>query len=82
MNEQGLTVFLDVPTELLYQRLRTAKINRPLVAQLAEEDLKQWIDERLVLRLPYYHQAAVFFSDNTSEAAAKLYEALRTRAGT
>lgn len=81
MNEQGITVFLDVPTELLFQRLRTAKINRPLVAQLADEDLKSWIAERLALRLPYYQQAAIIFGDNTIQAAAKLYEELRARAG-
>ena len=78
MNAHGYTVFLEVPTELLWQRLSAADNSRPLLAGLAQKDLEQWINERLSLRLPYYKQAALIFSDNTAQAAARLREALRT----
>lgn len=77
MNAHGHTVFLEAPTVLLRQRLSAADNSRPLLAGLAQEDLEQWINERLSLRLPYYKQAAMTFSDNTAEAAARLFEALR-----
>lgn len=77
MNEHGLTVFLEVPTELLWQRLAAAGNSRPLLAGLDQGDLEQYINERLSLRLPYYKQAAVIFSDSTQDAAARLCEELR-----
>lgn len=76
MNEQGLSILLDVPTAVLFRRLRTAKYSRPLVADLTEEELEKWINERLSARLPYYQQAAISFSDDT---AARLYDELHAR---
>ena len=57
MNERGLTVFLDVPLELLALRLEK-QTNRPLFTGRAQT-LRHKLHETLSARKRYYEQAAV-----------------------
>jgi len=79
MNQQGLTIYLEVPTELLFRRLSKEKASRPLVAVLAEKELETWIQERLSSRLPYYRMANMVIDNSSVEAAATLLHDLHTR---
>lgn len=57
MNACGETVFLEVTPQVLFRRLRIAKQQRPLLATKTDEELKDFIDEALQKRLPFYTKA-------------------------
>jgi len=58
INRHGLSVFLDVPTNLLAQRLMKAKAERPLLRGIGDRaDLEAYIRQGLARRLPIYRQA-------------------------
>lgn len=57
MNEQGATVFLDVPVERLFIRLRIARKKRPLIMEKNDDELRSFIIEQLDKRMPHYSKA-------------------------
>lgn len=57
LNRKGITIYLKRPAKELYQRLIHAKTQRPLVKELGEEELLQFIEKKLVERERYYQQA-------------------------
>lgn len=61
MNNNGLTVYLDMSEEELFKRLKSAKRKRPLVANKSSFDLKNTITEKLKERQPFYNQAHIVF---------------------
>ncbi|MDL2291783.1 shikimate kinase [Bacteroides sp. OttesenSCG-928-F21] len=62
MNRCGITVFLDVSTDVLFDRLRVATQSRPILQGKKENELFQFIKERLAERLPVYRQAQHIFN--------------------
>ena len=61
MNRQGATVFLDVPVERLFIRLKIARKKRPLVMEKNDDELRDFITEQLAKRMPYYSKAGQKF---------------------
>ena len=59
MNRNGCTVWLDVPTSILAERLLPERAHRPLLANIAPENLEPFIAERLEARREWYEQAKV-----------------------
>lgn len=57
MNEQGITIWIDEPVEVLMARLQPEKEHRPLIKNLSDAELKEFLTEKLVQRYPFYHQA-------------------------
>jgi len=57
MNEQGITVWIDEPVSVLAARLLPEKEHRPLIKDLSETELKQFLTDKLMQRYPFYHQA-------------------------
>lgn len=57
MNLHGLTIFLDVPTSILADRLLPEMAKRPLLQALSADTLPQYINRKMQERLPYYRQA-------------------------
>ncbi|MFW5706707.1 MAG: shikimate kinase [Bacteroidota bacterium] len=57
MNEKGITVYLKMSPSALASRLERARVIRPLVAGLESEHLRQYIENKLHEREPYYNQA-------------------------
>lgn len=57
MNTRGKTVFLNVGTDVLFQRLAVAKHSRPILSNKTDEQLLQFISESLEKRLSYYTMA-------------------------
>lgn len=57
MNARGLTVYLKMQPETLYGRLKTRKEKRPLIAHLSNEQLKDYIFQKLSEREAFYLQA-------------------------
>lgn len=62
MNRAGTTVFLDVPTPILAQRLWQGRAKRPLISALSPEGLADFIEKRLGARRSYYQQAHLVHS--------------------
>ena len=58
MNEQGITVWIDEPVEVLAERLKPEKEHRPLIRHLSDEALLDYLHEKLAERKHFYEQAA------------------------
>ena len=61
MNRQGATVFLDVPVERLFIRLKIARKKRPLIMEKNDDELRDFITKQLAKRMPYYSKAGQKF---------------------
>lgn len=58
LNQEGIsTIYLKTSIDKLYERLRTQKSNRPLIAAKSEEEMKEFIAKHLFERSFYYNQA-------------------------
>jgi len=57
MNEQGTTIFLDEPIEILMERLLPEKSHRPLIAKLNEKKLRKYLEEKIEERKHFYSKA-------------------------
>lgn len=57
MNKNGLSIWIDEPVEVLAKRLLAEKQNRPLIKNLAETDLKNFITNKLAEREAFYSKA-------------------------
>ena len=58
MNEQGLTIWLDEPVEVIAKRLLPEKEHRPLIKQLSDYQLEDYLAQKLKERRTFYQQAA------------------------
>lgn len=67
MNACGDTVFLDVDSEVLFQRLKVARRQRPLLANKSDEELRDFICEALQKRHPFYSKAKHLFKADELE---------------
>jgi len=57
MNSHGITVWIDEPVQILTERLIPGKAHRPLIQNLSDLEIQQFLTGKLVERLPFYHQA-------------------------
>lgn len=70
MNKHGITVWLDEPVETLTERLIKEKDHRPLIKNLDDTSLKNFLNKKLQERESFYSQAAYrLSSDNLNENA-------------
>jgi shikimate kinase len=66
--KEVISIYLKTSVEELSKRLLQSKAERPLIAQMNEDELKEFITKHLFDRSYYYHQAQHFIStDNKSE---------------
>ncbi len=61
MNRHGVTVYLQTPADILFQRLQAGKNKRPLLATLDDAALQSYITNKLNEREPFYLQAGVVY---------------------
>jgi shikimate kinase len=61
MNYLGTSVFLKRSKQRILGRLRQNKDKRPLVAKLNDQELKDFIEQRLASRNSFYEQAEFIF---------------------
>ena len=72
MKKEGMVIWLDESVEVLVQRLAAEKAHRPLIAHLSNEEIAQFIQQKLVERHAYYQQANYrLTSDQITEAGLK-----------
>ncbi len=68
INSNGVSIYLKANTNTLVNRLKENKVNRPLINKLSDKDLKDFIEQQLILRNPFYTQAKhIVVVDNKSE---------------
>ncbi len=59
MNLSGTSVWINAPLEVLFQRLLSEKDKRPLIKDLSDEQLRNFIAKKFSDRKIYYEQADV-----------------------
>lgn len=57
LNQLGFTVFLDVSADLVVQRVKNARVKRPLLLGKTDSELKKYVETLLEKRRPFYQQA-------------------------
>ena len=57
INMHGISIYLRMETEDLFERLKARKARRPLIKDLSDAELKDFIIENLADRESYYNQA-------------------------
>lgn len=77
MNDLGMTVFLDVHPEVLFNRLRVATVGRPILRGKSDEELRVFIEERLQERVGFYSQAKYTFRADWLESRRQIKESVR-----
>lgn len=68
MNQRGVSVYLQVPAARLYGRLKTRKHKRPLIANLSDDALKDYIFQKLSEREAFYMQAQMIIEPEKTSA--------------
>jgi shikimate kinase len=61
MNKAGITVYLELDEKSIFNRLVNAKKTRPLIKNLSETELKNYISEQLNIRKPFYESSKITF---------------------
>jgi len=59
MLTHGIVIYLFLNEGVLYYRLKEKKAHRPLIANIADEDLRNFITNHLNQRLPVYENAHI-----------------------
>jgi shikimate kinase len=59
MNKGGMSIYLKVPTQTLFQRLRYANAERPLIRDKNDEELKRFIELKMSERDPFYSKSTI-----------------------
>lgn len=77
MNSCGTTVWLNVPQDVLYRRLREGRAKRPLIAGKTDEQLRDFIAKSLHDREPYYSQAQYQFDSQYLETVDEVSASAR-----
>ncbi len=68
MNNNGITVFLNPNKSSIYTNLLPQKMLRPLIANLSDKELVEFILTKLEERLPFYNQSKITLqSENLNE---------------
>ena len=57
LNDLGTTIYLKHSSGILHQRLKHNKLNRPLLLDLSEEEMKVFIENKLTERELFYMQS-------------------------
>src|SRR5690349_16973527 len=64
MNEHGITIFIDEDVNVLIERLKKEKAHRPLIKDLSDEELHNFLSNKLKERYPFYSQAQYHLKGN------------------
>jgi shikimate kinase len=74
MNEAGKTIWLNPSIPLMVERLQRKQHKRPLIQDLATDDLIAFTEKKMAERQPFYEQSQVIISEDeiTLETFEKL----------
>jgi shikimate kinase len=72
MKKEGVVIWLDESIEVLVTRLSDQKASRPLIASLNNDELANFLQNKILERTPFYQQAHYRLSgDQITEASLK-----------
>jgi shikimate kinase len=72
MKKEGVVIWLDESIEVLAQRLLAEKAQRPLIANIEDARLAEFLQNKMLERTPFYQQAHYqLSSDQITEAGLK-----------
>ncbi|MFY7899839.1 MAG: shikimate kinase [Chitinophagaceae bacterium] len=57
MNVNGITIWINEPVKVLVERLQIEKNHRPLIKDLSNSELYNFLSEKLAQRVPFYSTA-------------------------
>lgn len=57
MNENGITIWINEPVNVLVERLKKEKDHRPLIKDLSDDELGAFLTNKLAERTPFYSMA-------------------------
>ncbi|MGH2642625.1 MAG: shikimate kinase [Chitinophagaceae bacterium] len=57
MNQNGLTIWLNTPLKVMSERLKRKKYKRPLLKGLSDEQLVEFVTNKLAERTAFYNRA-------------------------
>lgn len=63
MNKNGVTVWIDPPVNILVERLKKGKAHRPLIRYMSDDEIKDFLSEKLEDRKPFYSLAQYHLQD-------------------
>lgn len=66
MNEQGITIWINEPVDVLVNRLKTEKEHRPLISGLTDSKLKFFLKNQFKVRMEFYNKASIIISSSTT----------------
>lgn len=72
MNKRGTTVLLNASEKALHRRLLKGRMARPLIANLADDELRDFISKALDSRMPYYSKAQIEFHSDFLESEEEI----------
>jgi shikimate kinase len=78
MNTKGKTVYINLPVKVLLDRLSNQTQNRPLIANMSKEELKSFIHDKLLERIPFYSKAQIHY-DGLVDDVVTLVKTLKKR---
>ena len=75
MNKHGVTVFLNVPLNDLYQKLlKRGMSSRPLLKNKTPEELQIELQKKFSIRLPYYQRADIEITTSFGVVEKRVFE--------
>ena len=67
MNANGITIWIDEPLKIIASRLQKEKSHRPLIANIQDEQLTNFLSSMRDKRKPFYSKAKYHLTDNINE---------------
>jgi shikimate kinase len=77
MNANGQTVFLDAGVDVLFNRLKVAKQQRPILRDKSDDELKSFIVKALAGRMPFYSKANYRFCADELESRSQINNSVK-----
>lgn len=77
MNRQAQTVYLKASPEVLLRHLRMGRTERPLLKDKTEDEMRQYIQESLTAREPFYNQAQYTLNIDVLDNQDKIEDTVR-----
>ena len=77
MNERGVTVLLQAQPSTLFNRLKVAKSQRPLLADKSDDELMTFIMTGLQKRQVFYSKAQYVFASDELESQKQIVDSIQ-----
>ncbi len=72
MNDCGVTVWLNTPSQRIIDRLKRNRSRRPLLAGKTDEELSEFVTSSMLVREPFYSRASARFNGEELEDADQI----------